>query len=146
MWPHGQAPLRNSPYSGCLNSHSRPVSPPNSTSTGCWWGHGGKKIARPWTELGSWKVLPAGAVTAGPYPGLRYPAFKHQFPPKCQPVAGHSIGQPAVSRSVPRENTLWFRFGSENKHLEFYRFPRVGCCFPFQLLLNRPFHSEARGP
>lgn len=73
-------------------------------------GYGGKqRTARPWRAVGIWKMLPAVAVTAGPYPGLRHSAFKPQFPPERQPVAGHSIEQPAVSRSVPGEKSLWFR-------------------------------------
>lgn len=59
--------------------------------------------------VGSWKMLLAVAVTAGPSPGLTHSGFKHQVPQIRQPVAGHSIGQPATPGSVPGEKSLWFR-------------------------------------
>lgn len=62
---------------------------------------------------------------------------------KCQPVATHSL-QPPQGQFQGR-NCFGLGFGSENKHSGFYRFTRVGCCFPFQQSLHQAFHSEASG-
>lgn len=58
---------------------------------------------------------------------------------------GTALNSQPPRGQFPGRNRFGLGFGSENKHSEFYRFPRAGCWFPFQLLLNRAFHSEARG-
>lgn len=79
-------------------------------------------------------------------PGPRQSRFTQEFPLRnvnwwpctasgCQPPQGQFQGR----------NCFGLGFGSENKHSGFDRFTRVGGCFPFQQLLNQPFHSEALG-
>lgn len=64
---------------------------------------------------------------------------------KCQPVAIHSPGRQPPQGQFQGRNCSGLGAGSENKHSGFYRFTRVGCCFPLQQLLNQAFHSEASG-
>lgn len=85
------------------------------------------------------------AVTAGPSPGLRHSGFKTRLLGYGSQWPGTALSSQPPQGQFPGRNRFGLGFGSENKHSEFYRFPRVGCCFPSQLLLNRAFHSEARG-
>lgn len=81
---------------------------------------------------------------ARPFPGPRQSGFTHEFPPR----SASRWPRTAFGRQPPQgqcqgRNCFGLGFGSENKHSGFYRFTHVGCCFPFQQLVNQAFHSEA---
>lgn len=83
---------------------------------------------------------------AGPSPGPRHSGFTHEFPLRnASRWPCTASGRQPPQGQFQGRNCFGLGFGSENKHSGFYRFTRVGCCFPFQQLLNQAFHSEASG-
>lgn len=100
---------------------------------------------RPRHPAGSWKVLPATDSVLDPPLAPDIPdshmSFLREMPASGRAASGR---QPPQGQFQGR-NCFGLGLGSENKHSGFYRFTRVGCCFPFQQLLNRAFHSEAGG-
>lgn len=85
-------------------------------------------------------------LCARPSPGPRHSGFTHEFPLRnASRWPRTASGRRPPQGQFQGRNCFGLGFGSENKHSGFYRFTRVGCCFPFQQLLNQAFHSEASG-
>lgn len=101
-----------------------------------------------WLQTPAWRLEDdtSDKLGARPSPGPRHSRFTQEFPPRnaSQWPRTASRRQPPQGQFQGR-NCFGLGFGSENKHSGFYRFTRVGCCFPFQQLLNQAFHSEANG-